>query len=81
MAIDGYEGGFLPDYDLAPVIHARWVDSEPDKPDYDYHKYGMSWYCSNCKHRAGKFKHKTYRYCPWCGARMLGDAEHGRNDS
>lgn len=71
--IEGYEGGFLPDVDVSPVIHARWVDSNPNMPDYHYKKNGMSYYCSNCKHRAGKFKHKTYRFCPWCGARMDGD--------
>ena len=31
----------------------------------------MCFYCSNCKHKAGKYKHKTYKYCPWCGAKMV----------
>lgn len=56
--------------DVAPVRHGRWVDTEPNKRDCDYRKNGMAYYCSCCLHRAGKEKHKTYKYCPWCGAKM-----------
>lgn len=48
-----------------------WVDSEPQYKDYDYKKSSAPYYCSCCKHRAGKYKHKSYKYCPRCGARML----------
>ena len=51
-----------------PLIHAAWVDTEPGIPEWK--KSNMNMVCSNCKHRAGKHKHKTYRYCPWCGAKM-----------
>lgn len=61
----------MPFVELTQIVHAAWIDAEPNKPDW--RKYGMCMYCSNCKHRAGKYKHKTYRYCPWCGAKM--DAE------
>ena len=68
---------------------AKWIDCEPDKKDYDYKKSGMSYKCSSCGHRAGKFKHETYHFCPWCGANMqqdlsltpleeLGQAENAR---
>lgn len=50
--------------------HGEWVDSDPGKPDARLDKDGMSYYCSVCGHRAGKYKHKTYRFCPWCGAKM-----------
>ena len=50
--------------------HGTWRDDFPEIPDASYKKMGMSYYCSACGHRAGKYKHKTYRYCPWCGARM-----------
>lgn len=72
MGIEGYEGGILPEYDLAPVVHAQWVDTDPEMPDWSYLKNGMAYYCSACGHPAGKHKHKTYKYCPWCGARMDG---------
>ena len=62
-----------PAADVAPVVHAKWIDSQPDVPNYSYRKSGMSYFCSNCKHRAGKYKHDTYKYCPWCGARMDGE--------
>lgn len=52
------------------VHHGHWVDSDPNTPDASHKKNGMSYYCSVCGHRAGKYKHKTYRFCPWCGARM-----------
>lgn len=60
----------VPAADVAPVRHGRWVDTEPNKRDCDYRKNGMAYYCSCCLHRAGKEKHKTYKYCPWCGAKM-----------
>lgn len=52
--------------------HGTWIDDDPAFPDASYRKKGMSYYCSACGHRAGKYKHKTYKYCPWCGARMDG---------
>lgn len=54
--------------ELVPLTHAAWIDSQPN--EHEFNKDGMCFYCSNCKHRAGKYKHKTYRYCPWCGAKM-----------
>lgn len=50
------------------MISAGWVDSEPGVPIH--RKSNMAYYCSACGHTAGKFKHNTYRFCPWCGARM-----------
>jgi len=63
-----YEGGFLPPYDLVPLIHATWVDTQPNLPEYRKNNRNMA--CSNCKRFAGRYKHRTYRYCPWCGAKM-----------
>lgn len=60
-------GGF-PETEWVRLIHAAWVDTEPGKAEWK--KGNMNMACSNCKHRAGKYKHKTYRYCPWCGAKM-----------
>ena len=65
-----------PSADVAPVIHAKWVDTDPETPDWSCTKNGMAYYCSACGHPAGKHKHKTYKYCPWCGAYM-----GGANDS
>ena len=61
--------------DVQPVRHGRWIDTEPNKKDWDCRKNGMAYYCSCCMHRAGKEKHKTYKYCPWCGAKMDGGEE------
>ena len=62
--IDGYPEA----PELVPLIHAAWIDTEPGIAEWK--KGDMCRACSNCKHRAGKYKHKTYRYCPWCGAKM-----------
>ena len=62
--IDGYPA----EPELVPLRHAAWVDTEPGIAEWK--KGNMNMACSNCKHRAGKYKHKTYRYCPWCGAKM-----------
>ena len=65
-----------PSADVAPAIHAKWVDTDPETSDWSCTKNGMAYYCSACGHPAGKHKHKTYKYCPWCGAYM-----GGANDS
>ena len=50
----------------------EWVDDEPDVDDWSYKKGNMPRHCSACGHRAGKYKYKTYKFCPWCGADMRG---------
>lgn len=56
---------------------AFWVDTQPHMDDSDYKKDGMSYYCSACGHHAGKYKHRTYKFCPWCGAKIV---EKGEKD-
>ena len=56
------------DDELVPLIHAAWIDADAHLPTWK--KSNMCMYCSNCKHRAGQNKYRTYRYCPWCGAKM-----------
>ena len=52
--------------DVAPVVHARWVqDADGD------------WYCTNCDEVVAiceSGRERTYRkpYCPNCGAKMDG---------
>lgn len=53
----------------------KWIDTQPNLPDISYKKDGMSYMCSCCGHSAGKYKHKTYKFCPWCGADMRGDVD------
>ena len=66
--IDALEN--IPSADVAPVVHGRW---EQDA-------YG-DWYCTNCDEVVSiceSGRERTYRkpYCPNCGAKMDGGADH-----
>lgn len=54
----------VPNADVAPVKHGRWIKNDP-------HCDGLAflWNCSEC----GEESDEGYRYCPACGARMDGE--------
>lgn len=60
----------IPTADVAPVVHGRWEqDADGD------------WYCTNCDEVVAiceSGRERTYRkpYCPNCGAKMDGGADH-----
>ena len=60
----------IPAADVAPVVHGRW--------EHGYYCYEPATQCSVCKvclakgHRA----EKQFTYCPNCGAKMDGGADH-----
>lgn len=59
----------LPAADVAPVVHAEWVVCG----DGD----NVPWMCSHCgKTTAHKYKVIYGKYCPHCGAKMDGGADH-----
>lgn len=49
---------FVPAADVAPVVHARWIDRD-----------GKTW-CSRCDASNKQYKPP---YCPNCGAKMKGE--------
>lgn len=51
------------DKDVAPVIHARWIDNGRGG-------YGWAYYCSNCGWIDGYPFEDRHKYCPNCGAKM-----------
>lgn len=65
----------MPDEDVAPVIHAHWVDAEDKPVPFSRRKPAvpadMCW-CSNC----GALLNPSFetdvigKYCPNCGSRM-----------
>lgn len=58
-----------PAADVAPVVHAEWVVCG----DGD----NVPWMCSHCgKTTAHKYKVMYGKYCPNCGAKMDGGADH-----
>lgn len=63
----------VPAADVAPVVHGRWVDEEPNFTHGCY-RHSAHYQCSVCGRRTGKAQTRNYRYCPKCGARMDGDA-------
>ena len=62
----------VPTEDVAPVIHAHWIEKEQvEKYATRFPTiYSMLLYCSNCGESNGR---RISNYCPRCGAKM--DAE------
>lgn len=53
----------LPVEDVAPVVHAKWIESEIFDIGF--------WICSNCSFVSEAIAApKLYNYCPNCGAKM-----------
>lgn len=60
----------IPTADVAPVVHGRWSDAGfGELPKHA--PYG--WACSAC---GGISFNNEYIYCPNCGAKMDGGADH-----
>lgn len=62
-----------PKEDADMIRHGKWLIVEPIDPGIS-----TSWRCSECGEitirNAAMDTNKTYKYCPYCGARMdLGD--------
>ena len=55
-----------PAADVAPVVHARWI----------YDKKAQRPYCSVCKGYFYGATNSPMSYCPNCGAKMDGGADH-----
>ena len=49
--------------DVAPVIHARWIDNGRGG-------YAHAYFCSNCGWLDGYPIEDRFNYCPNCGAKM-----------
>lgn len=54
---------FHSDSDVAPVIHARWIDNGRGG-------YAHAYFCSNCGWLDGYPIEDRHKYCPNCGAKM-----------
>lgn len=54
---------FHSDSDVAPVIHARWIDNGRGG-------YSHAYFCSNCGWLDGYPIEDRHKYCPNCGAKM-----------
>lgn len=62
----------IPPADVAPVIHAHWIERiERD----DYSDYEEEWLeCSNCQYTDSE---RPHNFCPHCGAKMDEVFKHG----
>ena len=56
--------------DVAPVRHGRWVQRKIRESQFVQNGYTRL-YCSVC----GEYSEGEYNYCPYCGAKMDGDAD------
>ena len=54
----------IPTFDVAPVVHARWIDTDSEFAQ-----------CSLCKYPVYAAWNAT-NYCPNCGARMDGGSDN-----
>ena len=55
--------GLLPSADVAPVIHARWIDNGRVG-------YAHAYFCGHCGWIDGHPIEDRHKYCPNCGAKM-----------
>nr|DAI39412.1 MAG TPA: RimK-related lysine biosynthesis protein, Probable-dependent amine/thiol ligase family Amino-group [Caudoviricetes sp.] len=60
--------------DVAPVVHARWIHSRYEDCSEQFELVK----CSQCNHEAYAmaFYVRGGNYCPNCGAKMDGGADH-----
>lgn len=59
----GEEVEDIPPADVAPVVHARWIDNGRGG-------YAHAYFCSNCGWLDGYPIEDRFNYCPCCGAKM-----------
>lgn len=64
----------FPATDVAPVVHARWIHSRYEDCSEQFELVK----CSQCNHEAYAmaFYVRGGNYCPNCGAKMDGGADH-----
>lgn len=70
----GWSDTMIKRYDAGDVIEAlRNVPTAAGQDTAEWIKLKSQVVCSKCRHVEGKYKHREYRFCPWCGRRMKGD--------
>ena len=64
----------LPAADVAPVVHGRWDDSGR----YTFPGGSTAVRCTNCgcALTESEYRLNNWNYCPVCGAKMDGGADH-----
>lgn len=69
-----WEVASFPAADVAPVVHGRWDDSGR----YTFPSGSTAVRCTNCGCALTESEYRLYdwNYCPICGAKMDGGADH-----
>lgn len=67
----------LPTADVAPVVYGRWDDSGR----YSFPGGATAVRCTNCgcALTESEYRLNNWNYCPCCGAKMDGGADHADN--
>ena len=63
--LDGAGQGIIKGLEMG-IRKGEWIKTETTSNN--------NYKCSCCGHSAGRYKHDTYKFCPWCGADMRGEA-------
>lgn len=65
----------VPAADVAPVVHAHWVDDR-DGIDIAFGECDPDCHCSACGNRSDRY----FKYCPRCGAKMDQEVSDEQSD-
>lgn len=65
-----------PGVDAEPVRHGRWINKTEKRRGFSDYRFD----CSACNHIFWASGIETFKYCPWCGAKMDKEVKEDARD-